>query len=402
MTQEFETLDFDDFHRAELPQQLSQGRGALAADHAAKLGSLAFRLEGDGAAYTYIPRGGTIEVLQGDEEADTVVELSRESWEGLVHDLESPPGLLYGGLAKGRRGDAMRFVGWEACLRTLYTGRPIYDAAKIDLRDRDGSSLDPARSFVLDDDTDDMTHFLDTAGYILVRNVFYGKELETLREEAEQLRGRARLGDQQSWWGKDESGQSVLCRVLNAGQMPKMGGLYADPRIQRIASLAGNDLQPSNPEETNGVTVLWKQPGVVEGLADLPWHRDCGMGGHALNCPCGVMSIFLWPASHEGGDLRFLPGSHRYAYPFADAADADLPGSVSVGSGGGDVSIHFGDVVHGAPPPAASEGPFRASILIGYKPPTARHHRGGRHYNDIMIEDNDGQTLDMRNLAARA
>ncbi len=402
MTEGFETIDFHEFHRAELPRRLGQGNGALAAANAAKLGSLAFRLSDGDGAYTYAARGAAIEVLPGDEGADTVVELSRESWEGLVHDLESPPGLIYGGLAKSQRGDLMRFVDWEPCLRAMYTGRPIFDAAKLDLRDRDGSKLDPARSFRLDDDRDDMIHFVNTAGYILVRDVFDATELATLRDEAAELRARARLGDGQSWWGKKEGGESVLCRVLDAGQMPMMGGLHADPRIKRIGSLVGEELEPSNPGEVDGVTVLWKQPGVVEGLADLPWHRDCGMGGHAINCPCGVMSIFLWPPSEKGGDLRFLPGSHKYSYPFADAEDADLPGSVGVRARAGDVSIHFGDVVHGAPPPASSEGPFRVSILIGYKPPTARHHRGLRNYNDVMIENNEGQTLDMRNQASRA
>ncbi len=402
MTQGFETLDFHEFHRAELPRRLDQGNGELAAANAASLGSLAFRLSDGDGAYTYVARGTAIEVLPGDADADTVVELSREAWEGLVHDLESPPGLLYGGLARGQRGDMMRFVGWEPCLRAMYTGRPIYDASKIDLRDRDGRKLDPERSFQLDDDPADMTLFLYTAGYLLVRDVFRRAELEALREEAAQLRARARLGDGHSWWGKNRSGVSVLCRVLNAGQLPGMRGLPADPRIRRIAALAGEELRSSDPGEVDGVTVLWKQPDVVEGLGDLPWHRDCGMGGHALSCPCAVMSIFLWPASHESGDLRFLPGSHEYSYPFADAADADLPGSVSVGSRAGDVSIHFGDVVHGAPAPASSQGPFRASILIGYKPPTARHHRGKRHYNDIVIENNAGQTLDMRKLASKA
>ncbi len=85
MTQGFETLDFHDFHRTELPRRLSRGNGALAASHAAALGSLAIRLgDGDGeAAYTYAARGAAIEVLSGDADADTVVEISRESWEGL-------------------------------------------------------------------------------------------------------------------------------------------------------------------------------------------------------------------------------------------------------------------------------------------------------------------------------
>ncbi|MBW2291476.1 MAG: hypothetical protein JRG94_04105 [Deltaproteobacteria bacterium] len=197
MTQGFEVLDFNDFHRSELPLRLSEGNGALAAGTAKALGSLAFRLndggdDGDGdEAYTYVARGTSIDVLPGDENADTVVALSRESWEGLVHDLESPAGLLYGGLAKGQRGDMMQFVGWEPCLRAMYTGRPIYDAAKIDLRNRDGSRLDPGRSFRLDDNSDDMIHFLRTAGYIRVRDVFDAAELATLRKEAAQLQTRA-------------------------------------------------------------------------------------------------------------------------------------------------------------------------------------------------------------------
>lgn len=86
MTQGFKVLDFNDFHRSELPLRLSEGNGALAAGTATALGSLAFRLN-DGAigdeAYTYVARGTSIDVLPGDENADTVVTLSRESWGSL-------------------------------------------------------------------------------------------------------------------------------------------------------------------------------------------------------------------------------------------------------------------------------------------------------------------------------
>ena len=56
-----------------------------------------------------------------------------------MHDLETPPSLLYHGRVRGLRGDLMTFVLWEAALRALYTGRPIYDPQALALRDRRGA-----------------------------------------------------------------------------------------------------------------------------------------------------------------------------------------------------------------------------------------------------------------------
>ena len=61
-----ETLDFDQYHREELPRLIAAGHGELAAGEARRRGSLAFRITG-GGAYTYAvgPRGiesGALEV----------------------------------------------------------------------------------------------------------------------------------------------------------------------------------------------------------------------------------------------------------------------------------------------------------------------------------------------------
>ena len=48
-----------------------------------------------------------------------------------------------------------------------------------------------------------------------------------------------------------------------------------------------------------------------EGLSDLPWHRDCGMGGHASMCPTINLSIFISEANEATGPLKVLPGSLR-------------------------------------------------------------------------------------------
>ena len=38
------------------------------------------------------------------------------------------------------------------------------------------------------------------------------------------------------------------------------------------------------------ITVIFKLPQASDGLANLPWHRDCGMGGHSVMCPILVAS----------------------------------------------------------------------------------------------------------------
>ena len=142
--------------------------------------------------------------------------------------------------------------------------------------------------------------------------------------------------------------------------------------------------------DNDGVTVLWKRPDVKEGLADLPWHRDCGMGGHALNCPGLVMTICLTDGSEAAGELRALPGSHHMTHPTIDGTEENAPRGVSFAATAGDVSFHFSDVLHASMPPTSAEGPHRISVLLGFSPEGAGHHRGERHYNDVLLSRDDG------------
>jgi ectoine hydroxylase-related dioxygenase (phytanoyl-CoA dioxygenase family) len=130
---------------------------------------------------------------------------------------------------------------------------------------------------------------------------------------------------------------------------------------------------------------------MVEGLADLPWHRDCGMGGHALNCPSVVLTICLTTGTPEDGELRFLPGSHRGGFPFVDGTDVAAPDGVSLPIGVGDVTLHYSDLMHASLPPTSALGPHRVSVLLGFAPEAAGHHLGGRHYNDALLINDDGQ-----------
>jgi hypothetical protein len=57
----------------------------------------------------------------------------------------------------------------------------------------------------------------------------------------------------------------------------------------------------------------------------------------------------------------------------------------------GDVSLHYSDVLHASMPPASADGPHRISVLLGFSPEGAGHHRGERHYNDVLLSRDDGQ-----------
>jgi ectoine hydroxylase-related dioxygenase (phytanoyl-CoA dioxygenase family) len=342
-----------------------------------------------------------VDVVAGDAEATTVIELAREDWEGIVHDLESAPGLLYSGRVRCARGDAMRFVRWEPGLRAMYQGRPIFDPETTELRDRNGAPLDPTRSFRLRDDREDMAHFLRTAGYLLVKQVFEPQEVARLRAHADALHTAAVEGDRKSWWAKSRTGEAVLCRVTDAGRIPELAALYRDPRILALAALSDRTLVCRATDEFDGVSVLYKKPDIAEGLSDLPWHRDCGMGGHACMCPVLIFSIYLLPGRPETGELRMLPGSHTASCGFFEAGDPRAPQGISLAGDPGDVSLHYGDIMHAAPPPTG-DGPFRQCVLLAFARPDAYNHRGLKSYNDVLLSRDDGQVEHLQKVVDRA
>lgn len=397
----FPELDFETWHREVLPGLLADGRGAEALRGARGLGSLALRLP-EGPAWTYATGASGLAARPGDADAETVVELDADAWQGLVHDVESAPGLLYAGRVRCRRGKAMTLVRWEPALRALYTGRPVFDPRTADLRGRDGQPLDPAQAFAPDDDREEMAHFLRTAGYLCVRGLFAHDEVARMREEARALRAEAVPGDRLSWWATGADGEPVCCRVTRAADAPALGALRGEPRLRALADLADGALAPRS-GEGNGVTVIYKSPGVRDGLSDLPWHRDCGMGGHAVMCPVLIASVFLTPATPETGELRFLPGSWRGTFGFHEATDARAPRGVGFRLAPGDVTVHYGDGMHAAPPPTRADLPeYRISATTGFARPGARHHRGDGSYNDVLHQREDGRIEHLARVADRA
>lgn len=116
-------------------------------------------------------------------------------------------------------------------------------------------------------------------------------------------------------------------------------------------------------------------------------------------CPVLIASVFLTPATAETGALRVLPGSWRRACHFIDANHPAAPAGVIVDAQPGDVSLHYSDTMHAAPPPlAASADSYRISAVTGYVRAGVRPHGGRRHYNDVLLSNDDGQIDHMEKL----
>ena len=135
-------------------------------------------------------------------------------------------------------------------------------------------------------------------------------------------------------------------------------------------------------DRSDGHSVVIKHPDVREGLSDLPWHRDCGLGGHPVTCTTLNVGIQLDAATEATGRLHFVPGSWRYSCHRSDLARAR---SVAVDTEPGDVTAHFGDVMHLAPPPTGTD-PGRRTLYVTCMPPAAYGAiPPGKSYNDVIL-----------------
>ena len=114
-----------------------------------------------------------------------------------------------------------------------------------------------------------------------------------------------------------------------------------------------------------------------------------------------MCSTFLEPNTAEAGAISFLPGSWNSSCGFFEANDARAPKGVTPAAEPGDVTLHYGDGMHVAPPPTSETGPFRICVLNGFRVEGAYHHRGERHYNDVLLGREDGQVEHMSAVADR-
>ncbi len=390
-TDRFGPIDFDRFHTEDLPSRLADRSRIFSAADLEVVRPIAFRLD-DGRSYTYTPTADGFAVSPGHDAAHTVVAVAYDDWVAFAWELKSCFALFYAERLSFPRGSFGHLARWEPALRVAFDAQPIYDLADPPpVVDDAGSPLDLHRTFTLDDSDTELGHFLERAGYIHLRGVVTAGELQALRTDVALGIERARPEDKRSWWTTVD-GVDVCNRVnyLN-DQSPLIAGLGADERFRRIGALGGPDLREA-PDRLDGNGVVIKVPGATSGLADLPWHRDCGMGGHPVKCPMLNIGIQLDGATAAAGQLLVLAGSHRGTsrLPAADELDG-LP-VVPLTTEPGDVTVHFGHTLHAAPPPTDAQTAGRRALYLSYVPPLTFEMIGpGQGYNDVLFTRDDGR-----------
>jgi len=376
----FPPVAFASFHADDLPGLLSD-HAEVVAHRPHELAPLTLQVGDEAVTYRVAPGG--LEVVEGVQSPRTHVRLSSEAWSDFAHELRSAFGLGYGQLADCVVGRLDGLFRWEATLRAAWTGR---DPALAEVEPRAPDAP--------------LGEQLAVQGFARVPGVFRADEVATLRAEVTRLTAAARPDDQRSWWARTGDGEDVCCRLLYTDEGSDLitEVVTGDDRLADLVAPTGETVRLAV-DRFDGLSVVMKPPGVVEGLADLPWHRDCGLGGHPVICPEFNIGIQLEAATAETGHLEFLPGSHASGWWPTDPHSVDGRPVVAVDTEPGDITIHYGHVLHRAGSPTGVGG--RRALYATLVQEHAFDYVGPRQaYNDILFAHSGGEgVLDDRGTA---
>ncbi len=299
----------------------------------------------DGRTVSLAACDGKLRLEEGEGSAGAVGLLSAEALSGLVQDQSSTMGLAMNAKVKMDRGAFDAWIGWEPVFRALLDARPVHEAGAVVLRNRDGGPLDLSRSFRLDDDREEIAHFLHEAGFLHIAGVFDESEMDAVSADLDAALSRAEPDDGASWWAGDSEGVQQPVRVLWFHEKSDaLRELLYDERLQWIAKLPGDGHDSSK----MGAEGLVKPLDIQTGLSDLPWHKDCGQGGHSYMCSGLTVGISVTGADRQCGALGVVPGSHRANVQTAGRDESLDLAPVKLETRTGDLTVHCSDTLHRA------------------------------------------------------
>ena len=336
----------------DLPTILSE-TGGLGARGVELLGLTTFGVDVDGTAAHLAVDHGALVVREGDADDGPIALLDTTAFSDLVQDLGSTFGLTLAGRVQMRRGAADDFVAWEPVLRAILDGRPVHEPGSIEFRARDGGPLDIRQSFRIDDSPDEIGHFLAEAGYLHLEGVFSEAEMAAVSAELSDAVAAATRDDGASWWARNDDGW-FASRILGFNlKSPALRAVLDSDRFRTIGTFTDDEMVQRNPYEGDSSEGLDKKPGVIEGISDVSWHKDCSLGDHSRRC-CGMtVGISITGADQESGELGVVPGSHRANVQQVNLRhDLDLP-RVALPTRTGDVTVHCSCTLHMSRPPVS-------------------------------------------------
>lgn len=314
-------------------------------------------IECEGVRWHLAAKDGQIRFNQGVSEAGLLVKLTASEFSGLVNDLYTPITFFVSGSLNILRGDITNFLDWWLIIRAVVDQRPIHIPGEAEFLDRNGEQLNLNHSFCLDDPIEDMRHFLETAGFLHIAGVFSDVEMAAVSADIDKFHDNYCEGDDRSWWASTKNGERRLVRMQCFDEFSTATReILADPRFRKIGDISGNGHVHCG-LEGNAIEALIKPLDVVQGISDLPWHKDCSLGRHSYECCSLTVGISVTGANADSGQLRVIAGSHRalmwpsllskpekYGLPIVD-----LPTKT------GDITAHLSCTHHMAQAPTARE-----------------------------------------------
>ena len=334
----------DEVFDAMLPDALA-ANGELAARGLRYTELPALGLAVEGRTITLSEHDGKLQLEEAASSEGVVASLDSGALSNLVQDIQTTMGLAMTSKVEITQGAFDAWIGWEPVLRALLDARPVHEAGAITLRDRNDNPLDLSRSFTLDDDRDEIAHFIHEAGFLHISNVFSGAEMAAVSRDLDAALALAEPDDGASWWAGDSKGRQQAVRVLWFHEKSlALRDLLFDDRIQWIAGLTGD----SHDGSKLGAEGLVKPLDIKTGLSDLPWHKDCGQGMHSYFCSGMTVGISITGADRESGALGVVPGSHRANVQTAGVDPSLDLAPIKLETRTGDITLHCSDTLHRA------------------------------------------------------
>jgi hypothetical protein len=373
-------VDPTDFFSDELPA-LAAERRDLVAPGGRLLGLPPFAIEVDGSSWTLSFTDDRVRVAPGPDDATAVARLDADALHDPVNDLRTPMGFLTGGDLDMPVGRLEHFLDWWVVLRALLDGRPVHVPGAVGFRGADGAPLDLGRSFRIDDDPDEVSDFLGEAGFVHLEGVFDDAEMDGVSGDMDAAAPRYAPGDERSWWARTDAGDDRLVRMQYfQEESPAAAAILDDARLGRIGELTADGHRLGKPGgNRNRVEALVKPVGIVQGISDVPWHKDCSLGSHSYRCCSLTVGISVTGAGPATGQLRVVAGSHRaLIQPAFVRRGLDLP-QLDLPTRTGDVTVHLSCTLHMSQPPVTGE---RRVLYTDFSLPT---DEGTRSPNEAAL-----------------
>ncbi|MGB6056988.1 MAG: phytanoyl-CoA dioxygenase family protein [Microthrixaceae bacterium] len=344
-----------EFFDSTLPGQFAEGADSLA-DGVRWLDPVPLVVHVGDQAWTLSADDGRIAVRPGSH-GGSQLRLNQEALGDLAADLVTPMAWFISG-ALDTDARLEQLLDWWLLIRGALDGLTPYVPWSGDLPTftaGDGSPLDLRRSFRHDDDPTEMSRFLAQAGFLHIEGLFDPAEMAAISADMDVAAPSYSQGDGRSWWARTADDVDRLVRMQGFDtHSATLRDLLNDDRFLSLGTLGGSGHEPGD-FGPNRIEALVKPLGVVEGISDVPWHKDCANGRHSYDCSNLTVGISITGADENSGQLRVVAGSNRvHIWPAFVRKGQDLP-IVDLPTGTGDVTVHLSCTTHMAQPPITTE-----------------------------------------------